>query len=390
MEFEGIELEDLANSESPVIEITGNDPADTGKEKNNDDVPASLADLTGGSQDDPDAMDADDIANAGGEDDIPGGDDNVEKKENKDIKDPTDKVAATSSSQNTFTSLASALFEDGSLDTLTDEDKEGVTDAASLLELINKQIKANEFADLNENQKEYLEALAEGVPHETYASTKANADQYAKITDANITARPDLGKELIKRSFLVKGFDMEKASKYAELAANGDDFQKDAVDARNALVAFENSRIEDEVNTRKQDKLDNEKAAESALATLKSSITDKSEVIPGIKINTSTREKIFKSMTTPTKVTDEIPLNEVMDKYQSDAEYKMRLHALDVITKGFTDFSKFTTKAKSTAAQKLEKQISQGTITTGSSMNASGVISASQKDINSALDNLKF
>jgi len=95
-------------------------------------------------------------------------------------------------------------------------------------------------------------------------------------------------------------------------------------------------------------------------------------------------------MTTPTKVTDETPLNEVMDKYQSDQEYKMRLHALDVITKGFTDFSKFTKKAKSNAAQKLEKQIAQGGTGIGTSMNANGVVSASQTEIKNALDFLKL
>lgn len=387
MEFDGIDLEDLANSESPVVEITGNDPDLTGTTE--DTIPPSKADLTGQQPvEDPDAVDADEIANAGGED-TPGGE-NDGNKEYKNIKDPADKAAATSSSQNTFTSLASALFEDGSLDTLTDEEKESVTDAASLLALINKQIKANEFANLNENQKEYLEALATGVPHETYAQTKANADQYAKITDDNISKRPDLGKELIKRSFLVKGFDVAQATKYAELAAQGDDFQRDAVDARDALVAFENSRIEEEVNTRKQKLIDDEAAAKEALAKLKSTVTEKSEVIPGITINAVTRDKIFTSMTTPTKVTDETPLNEVMEKYQSDQEYKMRLHALDVITKGFTDFSKFTKKAKSTAAQKLEQQIAQGYTTTGNSMNANGVVSASQTEIKNALDFLKL
>lgn len=389
MEFDGIDLEDLANSDGAVVDVTANDPDPAGtNRKDNDDVPPSVQDLTGVVDDDPDAIDLDLVA-AAGDDDTPGGDDD-ELNEDKNIKDPADKTAATSSSQNTFTSLASALFEDGSLSSLTDEEKASVTDAASLLELINKQIKVNEFSNLNDNQKQYLEALATGVPHETYAQTKANAAQYAKISDENLSKRPDLGKELIKRSFLVKGFDMEKASKYADLAAKGDDFQKEAVDARDALVAFENSRLEEEVSARKQELLDAQTEAQTALAKLKSTVTETSEVIPGIKINTATREKIFQSMTTPTKVKDENPLNEVMEKYESDMEYKMRLHALDVITKGFTDFSKFTKNAKSTAAQKLEEQISQGSTQSGSSMKAGGVVSASQTEIKNALDFLKL
>lgn len=383
MEFDGIDLEDLANSESPVIqtgadetELEGNKP-DTNLTEDKEDVNTTLDE----------GLDLDFLANVG--DDTPGGDDDEDGKEI--IKDPAKKDAANSSSQNTFTSLASALFADGSLSSLTDEEKASVTDASSLLALINKQIKENEFAGLTDTQKEYLDALATGVPHETYASTKANAAQYERITDENISSRPDLGIELIKRSFLAKGLDVAQATKYAELAAKGDSFQEDAVDARNALVAFENSRLLEEVNARKQKQLDDMKLAEQELAKLKSTVTETTEVIPGIKVNSATREKIFQSMTTPTKVTDDNPLNEVMEKYQSDPGYKMRLHALDVMTKGFTDFSKFTKTAKSTAAQKLEEQIAQSGVTsTGSSMKAGGVVSASQTEIKNALDFLKL
>lgn len=383
MEFDGIDLEDLANSDSAIVNITGAD----------DDEPVGKTDTTppAGTDDVPEienGIDLDEIANAG-DDDTPGGENGDE--DDDDIKDPATKAAATSSSQNTFTSLASALFEDGSLSTLSDEDKASVTDASSLLALINKQIKENEFSNLNDNQKEYLEALATGVPHETYAQSKTNSDQYAKISDENIAERPDLGKELIKRSFLIKGFDVAQANKYAELATKGDSFQEDAVDARNALVAFENNRIKEEVEARKQKFIDDTTSAEAELAKLKSTVTETSEVIPGIKVNSATRERIFKSMTTPTKVTDDTPLNEVMEKYQSDQEYKMRLHALDVITKGFTDFSKFTKNASSKAAQKLEEQIAQsGVTTTGGSMKAGGVVSASQTEIKNALDFLKL
>jgi hypothetical protein len=386
MTFDGIDLEDLANSESPIVESTRNETEDNeategiGNPESND------------TEDTENGIDLDLIASIGEETENNTQGDNDNDEGELDTKDPAKKDTATSSSQkNTFTSLASALFEDGSLNSLTKEDADTVTDAASLLELINKQIKNNEFADLTDNQKQYLEALATGVPHESYAQTKANADQYSKISDEHITNKPELGKELIKRSFLIKGFDVTQATKYAELAAKEDSFQEDAMDARNALVAFENSRLEEDVKARKQKLLDDSTEAEKQLAKLKSKVTETSEVIPGIKVNSATREKIFKSMTTPTKVTDDNPLNEVMDKYQSDQEYKMRLHALDVITKGFTDFSSFTKKASSTAAQKLEEQIAQGgAITTGSSMKAGGVVSASQTEIRNALDSLKL
>jgi len=50
------------------------------------------------------------------------------------------------------------------------------------------------------------------------------------------------------------------------------------VDARDALVAFENSRIEEEINSRKQKLIDDEEHATAALAKLKSTVTEKSRL----------------------------------------------------------------------------------------------------------------
>ena len=387
MEFDGIDLEDLANSESAIIEGVAGEIDETAGTNEKEETPDSKEENVPNA--DADGIDLDLLAEAGAIDNTPESTTEEEGTENISKKDSADKTVATSSSQNTFTSLASALKEAGSFIDITDEDLESITDADSLLVMFEKQLKANEFSSLSETQKEYLEALELGVPHETYATTKSNADQYEKITDEHIISRPELGKELIKRSFLIKGFDAAKADKYASLATKGDSFQEDAVDARNALVAYENSKIEKEITTRKQAIIDNEKAAQEALANLKSTVLETSEVIPGLKVNSKQREKIFASMTTPTKVTEDSALNSVMEKYSNDLEYKMRLHALDVVTKGFTDFSKFTKTAKTSAAKKLEKQLAQQGIITGS-MKDGGVVSTSQLDMKNALDNLKL
>lgn len=387
MEFDGIDLEDLANSESAIVEtgFTDSDESAGNDEKNNDDSTESESALEG--LEPIDGIDLDDLAEISEE--LPGSNDYVENTGEKDNKDSANDTA-TSSSQNTFTSLASALKEAGSFIDMTDEDLASITDADSLLGMFEKQLKNNEFSNLNDNQREYLEALELGVPHDNYASTKANSDQYEKVSDEDIFERPELAQELIKRSFLIKGFDNNKASKYAALATKGDSFQEDAVDARDALVAYENDRLEKEISTRKQSLIDNQEQAQAALSKLKSTVNETSEVIPGMKVNSKQREQIFASMTTPTKVKDDTPLNAVMEKYENDQEYKMRLHALDVMTKGFTDFSKFKKTATTSAAKKLEKQLAQQGIMSGNSMKDGGVVSTSQLDMKNALDNLKL
>lgn len=390
-EFDGIDLENLANSESSIVETGSISDPNTGKTVNKN---TSQASEENDLQDNDEGIDINILAGDGdegteGNDDEDNDGDSSEKK-NKEIKVPADD-AATSSSQNTFTSLASALAEAGTLTTLTDEELAGITDAGSLLEALDKQVKDNEFAKLNDLQKQYMEALEAGVPHDTFVHTMASADAYAKISDEVIEGRADIQAELIRRSFLVKGFSAEKANSYAALAMKGDDPVKEAIESRNALVAFEKGRIDQEINAGKQSQEDQIKEAEKALANLKTKVTETSEVIPGIKVNSPTREKIFKSMTTPIKVKDEMPLNEVMDKYESDAEYKMRLHALHVLTNGFTDFSKFTKTIKSTAIKDLEDKVNSGGFPISGKPASKGVVaSASQTDMAEALKHLKL
>ena len=389
MEFDGIDLEKLENSDGPVLNSDGTDESNTNTQEKDKDATGDDGVIP--PVEDPNAIDLDLVANTIASEDTPGGEVNTENgKKDKDTVPADNNTAAISSSQNTFTSLASALVEAGTISELTDEDLAGITDASSLLGALDKQVKNNEFSGLNDTQKQYLEALATGVPHDTFVHVKANADQYEQITDEALTSRPDLQKELIKRSFLIKGLNEDKASKYAELAMKGDDALNDAIDSKTALVAFENGKLQDSINARKQEQADNITKADKDLADLKSKITDTSEVIPGIKVNSNTRDKIFKSMTTPIKVKDENPLNDVMDQYSNDPEYKMKLHALHVITKGFTDFSKFNKTFKSSAAKNLEETVSkQGGLITGGSM-STGVVSTSQLEIKNALDNLEL
>lgn len=381
MDFDGIELSDLENSgssfepgETPEMGTEAGTNEETEIESVEDTQPQTES-----------GIDEDFLAGLESSEEIETG---SNEEENKDTKAPSDDGKATSSSQNKFTSLASALNEEGAFN-ITEEELAEITDASSLLEKVLSKVEESTFNDLNENQQEYLTALRAGVPHETYTEHKGNADQYSKLADDDIKNRPALAQELIKRNFLIQGMDLDTANKYSALAMKDESSTDDAIKAKNALVAYENSKIQDEINAREQEKKDAQSNAEKALAELKSKITESSEVIPGIKINSITKEKVFSSMTTPVKQDEDgNPLNAVMDKYSNDPEYKMKLHTLHEITKGFTDFSKFTKTFKSEAARKLEKQIETNNIKTGSSMKSTGVVSASQLQMKDAIDKL--
>jgi len=386
--FDGISLEDLENSETGVItpdslkapkneikkEIKPTTPVDSDLEVEDENA-VDLEDLI----DDTDASEEKESL------------DKEKEKGDKEIKTPADKKGSSHSSQDTFTSLSSALIEAGVFSSLSEEDTVEIKDVESLMEAISKQIKANEFSSLTDEQKDYLEALSNGVDTAVYAQRKSSLHEYKALEDSKIIQAPKLARELIRRAYIVDGLSPEKADKFATRDMELETFTTDAIAAKNLLIKYEEDILAEEIETKKQEKQKAIEAEDAKLQALKTKVNEVSDIIPGLKFNSLTKDKVFTSITKAVKV-DKIagPLNEVMDSYKNDENYKLRLHALHVATKGFTDFSKFEKVAKSSAVQKLESQLGTGTQFNGRSGAPNVSEGMSKEDIVKALQSVKF
>lgn len=375
-----IDLNDLANSESGIItEKTGFTPASTeptddkskGKEKD---------DLI-----DKDAITFEDIANLDIIDKIK--DDESDPNKTKTPAEKKNANASSSSQDSALPSLALVLKDAGVFSSISDEDLKEIKSVDDIVKAVEKQIKTNELADLDDEDKEYLEARRKGLSHTEIIQSKAVTEQYKNITDKVIEDKPEIQYELIRRSFLIKGFDEVKAKKYTETIMEGEDALEEALEAKKALIDHEDTSFKDKLKE-KQEAFDNKlKAEQTALDTLKSKVNENYEILPGVKVNSQTKDKIFNSMVTPVKSKDNKLMNEVMDLYGSDPEYKMQLHAIHVITKGFKDFSKFQTSKKSEAVENLEKLLKeQGSMNHGSSGNSNKMGSTGKSIIDAMPD----
>ena len=366
--FGDIDINDLANSEEAIIDSSTTiiksknesaDKADNKKDKED-------------SNDNDDGIDINLISNLGSDDD----DSDDESGNTKKVKTPAIDANASSSSQSALPSLALVLQEAGVFSSLTEEDLKDVQSVEDIVKAVEKQIKANELADLSDEDKAYIEARRNGVSHTEFIQTKSNSEQYEKLSDELIEKNEQLQFELIRRSFLIKGIDEKTAYKLATKSVEDEDAINEAIEARDTLVEYENNILQEKVTKAKERAdaiLNTEK---TKLDSLKSKINENSEILPGVKVNSQTKDKIFNSMTTPVKSKDNKLQNEVMDLYSSDAEYKMKVHALHILTKGFTDFSKFKNAAKSSAVKELEDKLAQtGSGSTGRSTSKSVSVS---------------
>ena len=357
--LEGIDIDSLAESEEAVVDVVASteplveeDNGGVTQDNSNENKAPETVDTPDSNE----GIDLEELANAGSEEE--NNEEEVSLKNEDGIKNTSQAPAKTKgkspSSQIPYASLASALYDAGVLS--DNEEIENVEDAEALMAVMAKQIKENELAGLDDNQKEYLEAMRSGVPHHKYSEAKSTAAQYQALTDEKIASDEAMQHELVRRSFVIKGFSNEKAKSFADSLTT----PEEAIAARDALAAHSTKEIQAEVSQAQIIKEAKAKEDAKYLSDLKSKINESSEIIPGIKINSTTKNNIYNSLVTPTETDESGELyNTVMKKYSSDDEYKTRLHALDVITKGFTDFSKFARTEKSAAVSSLDKLLKQ-------------------------------
>lgn len=296
-------------------------------------------------------------------------------KSNKETKPVSD--GKSSSVTNTLLStLASNLHKAGILDELSDEELTAIEDEHKLYEAIQKQIKANEYKSLTEDQKLYLEAIKSGIPEEDFAINRKNSQYFKNITEDTLTDNKQLQADLIYQSFLIRGFSKEEATKYAlNTVKNDPEALEVALSARDSIVKYNDDVLLNEIKAEEEKVKAKQETARRKLTELKSKIDTSNEIIPGITINQTTKDKVYNSITKSVAVDDNgEPINEVFDKYLKDSDYKMRLHALHILTKGFTDFSKLQTETKTKIVKSLKEEFDNTSNRSGFSGN-SGIMS---------------
>ena len=284
-----------------------------------------------------------------------------EDEDTEEVDEAPESDKETPSSQ--IASLTSTLYQEGALSHLDEEDLAEIKSIDDLTEHLMESLKDNEYADLTPEQRDYLEALRNGVPEQEYKEAIHNQAIYEKITEDSLEAEDDQtmsGRlELIKRRYLAKGFDNNEVQSMLKrsVAANStlEDSKLALRDLKSAEVAKLTKMKEDAASAKSQREADEKVRLED----LKKSINDTKEVIPGVKVNSRTKAKIYDTMTKPVGYTEEgAPLNEVM-KAMEDPDYSMKLAALHVMTNGFTKFDKIVNSAKTKAVKDISNTIDE-------------------------------
>ena len=261
------------------------------------------------------------------------GKDNQEEEEDT----QSEKDKGTSPKTNFYSSIASALKEEGIFPDLDDDTLNGIKTPEDFAEAVEKTVQAR----LDERQKRIDAALQADVePDEVrrYEQTLANLDA---IKEEYITDETEKGerlrKNLIYQDFRNRGYSEARAKREVEKSFNAGTDIEDAKEALESNREYFSTQYQDLIKEAQEEAKEKQRKIKEEAAQLKKSMLEDKEVFTGITLDKTTRQKAFDNITKPIFKTEDGEYLTAIQKYEMDnpVEFRKYLSVLFTMTDGF-------------------------------------------------------
>lgn len=272
-------------------------------------------------------------------------------------------------SSSPFSVLANEYIDRGLLPKDSEEFNEAiknVKDWDSFFDVYKKFSQEDSLMDLNENQKEYLKALRNGVPVREYeqyqeASNYLNAITEQQLTDQKIVANianvfyAVKGNDEDERKVLIQGALTKGPDNTKKMITFLKDYYKSQYDE-----AFRKYGDESKLNYDKQ-KVNVEKLTE---------FVKSKSLFEGVNLNDTTKQKVVELATKIVNPNENSPMNAVAKAIAEDPiAMQAKLAYVYLMTDGFKNLSGFSRKATSDSTKALQELINKPNL--GSSFSSS-------------------
>ena len=283
-----------------------------------------------------------------------------EKVDTKGKESTSSKETGASPKTNFYSSIASALKEEGILSDLDDETLSKIESPEDFAEAMEAQLKAQ----LDERQKRIDEALQVGIEPDEVRKYEGTISYLNTITeDAIIDESAEgekLRKQLIFQDFLNRGFSKERAQRETQKSiSSGSDIE----DAKEALASNKEyfKQEYDNIIAEAREAEEAEKARlKKEAADLKKSILEDKEVFEGLELDKTTREKVYNSISKPVYKDPETgEYLTAVQKYERDnrPDFLKKLGVLFTLTDGFTNLDKLVKPAAKKQVRKSLREL---------------------------------
>ena len=283
-----------------------------------------------------------------------------EDEDKEDKKEPTSKTETGSSPKNPYSSIAYAMYEEGVLSTLSEDDLKDVKDGQSLVAVMDKYVESR----FDEQQKRVLDALNVGIEKtaiQQYESTIQALDNVSSESlEAETTEGENLRKAVIYQYYLNKGESQERAQKMVDRAFSSGTDVEDAKDFIEELKTSTKEKYTALIEEGKRQAREAKKQQEAALTKAKKAILEDENILGGVAVDKVTRQKALNYWLKPVHKREDGTYQSELQKYATEHpdEFQMKIALLFAMSDKFKSPEKIAgetiKKAKKKAMLELE------------------------------------
>lgn len=260
------------------------------------------------------------------------------KEDKQGKEDTTPDRSGTSPKTNFYSSIASALKEDGIFQNLDNDKAKEIKDAESFAQAIRDEV----TAQFDERQKRIDEALNAGIEPSEIQKYERTLNYLDSIKDENISDESEQGeqlrRQLIYNDFINRGYSKERAQREVKKSF---DAGTDIEDAKESLKSnkefFKNSYDSIVEEAKKAEEKEIEERKKDA-ETLKKNILEEEKVFGELQIDKATRQKVFDNISKPVYKDPETgELFTALQKYEMDnrLDFLKNVGLIYTLTDGF-------------------------------------------------------
>lgn len=257
-------------------------------------------------------------------------------------EDKTGKEGTDSTKSNTspdfYSSIATALVEDGIFQNLDNTELSKVKTAEDFAELVSTQIRSQ----FDERQKRVDEALNAGVEPTEIQKYESYLDTLDRISDENLSKEDEAGENLrrniIYQDYINRGMSKDRALKYVERSFKAGTDLEDAKEALQSNKEFFKSQYDDLVKQAKEEEKKERENQKKQAEEFKTSILNEKKAFGEIELDQATRQRVYDSITKPIytdpKTGERLT---AVQKYEAEnrTEFMKNLGLVFVLTDGF-------------------------------------------------------
>lgn len=283
-----------------------------------------------------------------------------EDEDKEDKKEPTSKTETGSSPKNPYSSIAYAMYEEGVLSTLSEDDLKDVKDGQSLVAVMDKYVESR----FDEQQKRVLDALNAGVEKTAIQQYESTMQALDNVSSENLEAETaegeNLRKAVIYQYYINKGESQERAQKMVDRAFSSGTDVEDAKDFIEELKTSTKEKYTALIEEGKKQAQEAKKQQEASLAKAKKSILEDENILGGVAVDKVTRQKALDYWLKPVHKREDGTYQSELQKYATEHpdEFQMKIALLFAMSDKFKSPEKIAgetiKKAKKKAMLELE------------------------------------